>query len=543
MPRRTPREHYDDDSNDSEDRDRLPRRSRHDSDSEDDMDYRPRKPNAPVDELDSLRIRERPPPKYLREDFSSRRNSRRSSPRRTPKDIEDVPAEKGEWSANAGGYASDEEEESIGGDRRRRREPIRPLESDYERRGSYSRRRDRAEVDFDYGERDNFNNSDFRSPSPRRHYPYEEDEDETRTRKHRREKRGRTHRREDPYEDGFEIREHRKPPPRFLEPQAESSSHNEWDRPSPELHRDDDEEIRIREGTIGRRGRHHRRDDSDDEEFETRRHRRSPPRFIEPSDEPWGRNERHRSPSRPRHYSDDEDEEIRMRKDTRGRRGRKLRMEDRDDDEFETRKHSRSPLRFIEPRGDPLPQDEWGRPPPRSPYPNDHEEIRILKDAKRRGKARIGDDRDEDEFLAYKHRRSSPPKYPEPRDDPWGQNEWDRSPGPRHHPSDDEDELRMREGARRRRARSPRKDNRGDDEFLIRKHRSPPRFAGPRDGRWEPVEWDRGRDHGMSFCIYRTEPLFAHTFVDYELSEPPRAPSPGLRLPKHSLDGLKRRHQ
>ncbi|RMJ26248.1 hypothetical protein PHISP_02880 [Aspergillus sp. HF37] len=104
-----------------------------------------------------------------------------------------------------------------------------------------------------------------------------------------------------------------------------------------------------------------------------------------------------------------------------------------------------------------------------------------------------------------------------------------RSPPRPRYRGDDDEGVRMQSGARGRRGRTRRLDR--DDDLSIRKHRRspPPRFADSREryGPWSQDEWTRSGDSDDG----------------YGSPQPPRVPSPELRFPRDSLDGLEPRHR
>lgn len=190
MPRRAAREYYDDELYDSDthsDHDRPPRRRpRRERIIEDDVDYRRRKHRPPIDEFEQLRVRERSSPEPLRDEFTSRdRDLPRRSSRKIPREIkvnefefsdrdrgrgryverdweadyndDDFdPRRKGGWRPPPAPHVSDisDAEESIRPGRRRRKE-VSPPEWDSERHDSPPRRgpvRDRRR----YARRDSF---------------------------------------------------------------------------------------------------------------------------------------------------------------------------------------------------------------------------------------------------------------------------------------------------------------------------------------------------------------------------------------------------
>ncbi|RJE24053.1 hypothetical protein PHISCL_03589 [Aspergillus sclerotialis] len=309
MPRRPPREYYENDSYDSDDRDRLPRRRpRREREAiiDDDPEPRRRRHSPPLEEMERLRIRERSVPDHSYDEFDSR-EPRRRSPRRRSREIErddfefggrdrdrargrrkyverssdedDMLLHKGGggWKPTSAGYTSDEE--SIIPERRRRKEVS---EWDYERRDSPPRTRGRGM------RRHERSDSDEEIPMARGGWKpssagYASDDD-----------------------DEFIGRSRR------MRKEVRSSPDSEYGWRDPFPHHSARDELEMEYGV--ERG-----------DF---RDRAGP-----------------RSRSRSRSWYRDNVDEIRIQKDVRGRHGRRYWKDDRDDDddEFPVRKRSVSP--------------------------------------------------------------------------------------------------------------------------------------------------------------------------------------------------------
>lgn len=310
MPRRAVREYYDDDPYDDEFRDRPPRRPRRERLIKDDIDYRRRSPSPPIEEFERLRIRERSTPEPIHDGFVPRETRRKPS-RRVPREVE---RDEFEFSDREGGRRKyggrDSDDEDIPIRKGAWRPPAAPYISDNEESigRERTRRKEVSPPEWDYG----------RHISPPRRG------------------RGRGSRKfvgRDSDDDDVPIRK------------------KGW-TPTPASYTSDDEEPIMPD----------------------RRRARSPPELSYELRDPFprrsardelemeygmGRGElrhRARSPSPPRsipRHRDDDEEEIRIRKDVRGRRSRRHGKRDLDEDEFRTRK------KRISPTGSPFSRGVW----------------------------------------------------------------------------------------------------------------------------------------------------------------------------------------
>ena len=372
MPRRPPRDYYEDESYDSDDRDRLPRRRprREREPIIDDDPERYRRGPSPLAEMEHLRIRERSVPEYPRDydEFDSR-EPRRRSPRRTRdverdewefddrerdrgghrdrgrrkyverSDEEDDMPRGGGWKPSAG-YISDEE--SIQPDRRRRYEFNK---WDYERptsppRASAQGRGRRRHKELDSDEDASTAKGGWKPSSAG--YPSDDDEFIGRSRRMRKEVRSPA---------AWDYERHESPRGRDrgrredLDSEDASTVRGEWKPSSAGFPADDDEFIgrsrRIRkefrgppESDYEPRGSFPRRSDRDELDMEYGAERDE---FRDRAGS--------RSRAKPRFHEDED--EVRIRKDVRARYGRGPWKDDRDD-EFRPRKKRVSPS--ISPR-------------------------------------------------------------------------------------------------------------------------------------------------------------------------------------------------